>query len=138
MGQGMITLDTSAVLALLNRRDPDHMRVRVAVDGDPGPYLIPAGILSEITYMVEHRMGNKALDALLHDIETGGFTFDCGETDWKRTRELVSRYHGLPLGAADASVIACAERSGSPILTLDFRDFRVVAGEGRLNLLLDG
>src|SRR2546422_4456629 len=64
MGRGVITLDTSAVLALLNRRDPDHMRVRVAVDSDPGPYLIPAGILSEITYRSEEH--TSELQSRLH------------------------------------------------------------------------
>jgi predicted nucleic acid-binding protein len=137
VGPGVITLDTSAILALINRHDPDHQRVRQVVEGDPGPYLIPAGILGEVTYMVEHRLGLRALDAFLRDIETGGFTFDCGEADWTRIRELVNHYHKLTLGAADASVIACAERFRSPILTLDLRDFRVVAGEGRVSLLLD-
>jgi predicted nucleic acid-binding protein len=138
VGPQVITLDTSAILALLNRRDPDHQRVRREVESDPGPYLIPAGILGEVTYMVEHRLGIGALDAFLRDIETGGFTFDCGEGDWTRIRELVNHYKKLTLGAADASVIACAERFRSPILTLDLRDFRVVAGEGRVSLLLDG
>jgi predicted nucleic acid-binding protein len=41
--------------------------------------------------------------------------------------ELVERYADLPLGAADASVIAIAERLGaSEIATLDRRDFAVV------------
>ena len=41
--------------------------------------------------------------------------------------EMVERYADLPLGAADASVIAVAERLGArEIATLDRRDFTVV------------
>jgi len=132
-----MTLDTSAVLTLANRRDPDHARVREAFEGDSGPYLIPAGILAEATYLVQARLGHEVLDGFLASLETGDLTLDCGERDWGRVRELVRRYRDLPLSATDASVVACAERSKSPILTLDFRDFRVVAGEGRVALCLD-
>ena len=38
---------------------------------------------------------------------------------------------------ADASVIACAERNGGKVLTLDFRHFRVVAREKRISLAID-
>jgi hypothetical protein len=48
----------------------------------------------------------------------------------------VRRYESLPIGFADASVIACAERSGKRVMTLDRRDFSVVAREGRIVLTL--
>jgi uncharacterized protein len=51
---------------------------------------------------------------------------------------LVARYEDLRLGFADASVIACAERSGRRVLTLDLRDFGPVAREGRIELALAG
>ena len=38
---------------------------------------------------------------------------------------------------ADASVIACAERSGGRVLTLDLRDFGVVARAGQIRILPD-
>jgi predicted nucleic acid-binding protein len=44
-----------------------------------------------------------------------------------RIAELVARYHDLPLGTVDASVVAAAERLGVlDIATLDHRHFRVV------------
>jgi predicted nucleic acid-binding protein len=39
----LITLDTSAIFALLNRSDPDHEAVRSAFVNDSGPYIVPAG-----------------------------------------------------------------------------------------------
>jgi predicted nucleic acid-binding protein len=135
VGQRLITLDTSGLLALLNRRDPDHSRVRAAFDADSGPYLVPAGILAEITYMVEQRLGLRTLDLFLEDLESGAYSLDCGQQDLARIRALITRYADLPLGFADASVVACAERSGGRVLTLDLRDFGVVARAGTIHVL---
>ena len=131
----MITLDTSGVLALANRRDRDHTRSREALTADPGPYIVPAGILAEVTYMLEHRLGLPVLDLFIDDLVSGAYALDCGAEDLPRIRQLVDQYADLPLGFADASVVACAERSGGRVLTLDMRDFGVVARAGRITLL---
>jgi len=130
----MITLDTSALFALLNRKDPDHERVTRILLADPGPYLVPAGILAEIAYLTERRLGLRALKALLHDLEVGALSLECGDEDLPRIRELVARYADLPLGFADAAVIAVAERNGGRVLSLD-RHFHVVAQEGAIQVL---
>ncbi|GAA0509405.1 hypothetical protein GCM10009545_09380 [Saccharopolyspora thermophila] len=47
--------------------------------------------------------------------------------DWERVADLVERYADLPLGLADASVIAVAERfQVHQVATLDRRHFSVV------------
>lgn len=129
----MITLDTSGVVALLNRRDPDHEAAKAALKEAGRPYLIPAGIMAEIAYLLETRMPN-VMSAFLGDIQSGAFTQDCGDEALPRVRELTSRYADLPLGYADATVIACAEGNGGDVLTLDRRDFGVVAREGTIHL----
>lgn len=129
----MITFDTSGLYALLDRKDPAHPKVRDFVLEDPGPYLIPAGILAEVAYLVEARLGLKVLDAFLSDFEEGGYILECGE-DWGRVRQLMERYTDLPLGFADACVIACAERNRGAVLTLDYRRFGAVAREGRVRI----
>ena len=133
----MITLDTSALLALADRDDRDHGPANAALEADPGPYVIPAGVLGEAGYMLE-RLGRLALSEFLRDLEEGRLTYDPGERDFGRIGALLERYEDLGLGLADAAVIACAERHGGLVLTTDRRDFRVVAGEGRIRLLLDG
>lgn len=134
----MITLDTSGLFALMNRRDPAHAKVRTALLADSGPYLVPAGILGEITHILERRHGTRTLDLFLADLESGTFRLDCGEDDLRRVRVLVDRYADLPLGFADAAVIACAERNGGAVLTLDRRDFGAVAREGKIVVLPEG
>ena len=131
----MITLDTSAVLALLNRRDPAHESVAEAFSSDDGPYLVPAGILAEVGYMTAVRFGAAALDAVLAAIEEGPLELDCGDERLGRVRELVSRYADLPLGLADATVVVCAEKNQGRVLTLDVRHFTVVGREVGLTVL---
>ncbi len=131
----MITLDTSAVFTLVNRKDPDHERVKDAFLADPGPHLVPVPILSEIGYVLERRLGAKLVTAFLNDLISGSFAIDCGEKDLTRVRDLITRYGSLPLDLADAAVIACAERNGGGVLTLDVRHFGVVAREGGIRIL---
>lgn len=135
MGRALITLDTSGLFALLNRKDEDHGRVRAALLEDGGPYLVPSGILAEISYMTERRLGIRALQTFVSDLQARRFVLECGEEDFGRIGELISRYSDLPLGFADASVIACAERNGGKVLTLDLRHFGVVARESRISPL---
>jgi predicted nucleic acid-binding protein len=132
----MITLDTSALLALADRGDREHAAVAAALTAEAGPYVVPAGIIGEAGYMLGV-LGGSALDAFLADLSDGRFTYDAGAGDFPRIRELVARYEDLGLGLADAAVVACAERRGGRVLTTDRRDFRVVAGEGRIHLVLD-
>ncbi|MGH2562721.1 MAG: type II toxin-antitoxin system VapC family toxin [Thermomicrobiales bacterium] len=131
----MVTLDTSALLVAANRGDPDHSRVVSAMRDDRGPLVIPMGILAEVTYFLREDFGSRLLNAFLDDLLVGRYLLDCGEEDLPRIQELVQRYDDFPLGFADAAVIACAERHGGKVLTLDLRHFGVVAREGTITIL---
>jgi len=131
----VITLDTSALFALLNRRDPAHRAAVQTLEDDPGPYLVPAATLGETAFLVEERLGFRVLDLLLADLESGAYSIECGEDDLGRIRQLVRRYADLALGYVDAAVIACAERSGGRVMSFDRRDFGVVAAEGTITVL---
>ena len=135
LGRPLITLDTSGLYALLDRRDRDHPAARAALEQDGGPFVVPVGILAEIAYLAESRLGLGTLDVLLEDLQTGSYSLDAAISgDLPRIRELTRRYADLPLGFADAAVVACAERNGGRVLTLD-DDFAVVAREGTITRL---
>jgi len=131
----LITLDTSSIVSLVHTRDRNHARTVAAFRDEPGQHVVPASILAEVAYLLESRVGMKAVTAFLLDLDSGALTFDCGEGDFARIAELSLRYDDLPLGAADAGVIACAERRGGRVLTLDRRHFDVVRREVDLELL---
>ena len=87
--------------------------------------------------MIEQRLGLQVLDLFLSDLESHAYALDRGEQDLPRIRELVRRYADLPLGVANAAVVACAERNGGLALTLDLREFGVVAREGTIQVRPD-
>src|SRR5206468_1651199 len=88
------------------------------------------------TYLLELRPGTDRLDSFLGDLESGAFALHCGERDLARVRALIRRYDNLPLGFANATVIACAEGRGGQVLTFDRRDFDISAREGTITVLV--
>jgi predicted nucleic acid-binding protein len=134
----VIVLDTSAILALLDADDPDHERCVDALSDHAAPFVVPAGILGEIGYLVEAKLGARALRDLVAELERRAFVLDCGEEDFDLIGKLLDRYMDLRLGLADASVIACAARRDVAVLTLDFRDFGPVGRAGTIRLALPG
>jgi predicted nucleic acid-binding protein len=77
----------------------------------------------------------SVLETFLADLAARRYQLDEGESDLARIRHLVRRYADLRLGLVDAAVIACAERRGCPVLTLDRRHFDGVAREGTISIL---
>jgi uncharacterized protein len=124
----VLVFDTSAVVALQDRRDRMYDAALAALQREPGPYVLPAGILAEVDHMLTTRSPG-AMDQLLGSLIDGSLFLDCGDQDPPRVRELMARFRDLHLGYADAAVIACAERNGGRVLTFDRRDFEVIARE---------
>lgn len=85
-------------------------------------------VITEVTYLVGTRLGADAEVRFLGDLAAGNLIPEpVVPADWLRIAELVARYHDLPLGTADASVVAAAERlSVTEVATLDRRHFDVV------------
>jgi predicted nucleic acid-binding protein len=123
----VITLDTSGLLALLWRQDPDHDACRRVIEEDGGPFIIPAAILSEVGWFLEQRLPSRVERAFLGDIRDGAYAVDWTHTDVIRVLQLTEKYDDLPLGLANAAVVACAERYRGRVLTVDRRYFSVVA-----------
>jgi uncharacterized protein len=78
--------------------------------------------------MAESRLGSETEAQFLDSLVAGEFELEALTTsDLERMADLVRRYADFPLGAADASVIAVAERlQVTRIATLDHRRFRAV------------
>lgn len=131
----MITLDSSALVAILDMRDQHHAAVVTAIDKEQGPLFVPVSIMAEIAYFVERKSGQQSLAVFIEDILAGAYSLDHDEHGWHRILELVRRYDDLPLGLVDSAVIECAERHGGRVLTLDRRHFGVVAREGTIQVL---
>lgn len=124
----MIVIDTGPVIAAANRKDSSHQQCAELLETFPGPLLLPQPLLAEIGYMLVSRAGVQAEVDFLRDIADGVYDLVAVvQADVSRAAQLVERYSDLPLGTADAVVVAIAERHGATtIATLDRRHFSVV------------
>ncbi|MGH3727369.1 MAG: type II toxin-antitoxin system VapC family toxin [Micromonosporaceae bacterium] len=124
----MIIVDAGPLYAQADRDDKHHEVCREFLAAHPGPLIVPTLIIGEVTYLIEKRQGPKFEALFLADVAAGLVIPEpVAPTDWLRIAELVVKYQDFPLGTADASVVACAERLGvTSIATLDRRHFSVV------------
>jgi predicted nucleic acid-binding protein len=97
--------------------------------------IIPVGIISEICYLIELRLGHQVFALFFDDLIKENFSLDCGTKDLTDIKRLAERYDNLPLGYSDAAVVCCAVRTTQRIVSLDRRDFQVVQRELGLALL---
>ena len=131
----MLVADTSALFAFLNRRDQHNKAVVRVFLTEASPIIVPIAVLSELAWMVETNVGHHAMAAFLDDCQNGGFSLVWQEADLPRIQELMRKYADLPLGFADAAVIALAEGGSRRVATTDRRHFTVVRPTRPLELL---
>lgn len=106
----MIVIDTGPVVAAANRKDNYHKQCVDLLGSFPGPLLLPVPLIAEIGYMLYSRAGTKAEADFLRDVADGVYELvQVTTTDASRAANLVEQYSSLPLGTADAIVVAVAE-----------------------------
>ncbi|QEU94077.1 type II toxin-antitoxin system VapC family toxin [Streptomyces kanamyceticus] len=132
----IVIADTSGLLTLFNRSDPDHQKARKTAD-QCGLLVATPLALTEVHQVATSRAGRGAADGILRSLTA-------------RTRQmrlvlapptpeileaalsLRSRYDSLDLDLVDAvNVALAAEYDTDAVLTRDVRDFRAVRPLGR-------
>lgn len=126
----MIVVDTGPIVAATFQDDKNHERCVqefMRLHKANRALLVPSFVAAESCYMIGKLGGPQAEAAFLRLLESGWFRLvDLTKSDLSRIAVLVERYHDLPLGAADASVVAVAERMRvTEVMTTDVRDFSV-------------
>lgn len=119
-------VDASVIVAAVNQLDRDHRRC-IPVLSDPRLRLVfPALVVTEACYMIQRELGAQSEARFVRTLAAE--TVDAPDAgEWERMAALMEQYADLPLGAADASVIALAERYRTDtIVTLDRRHFGTV------------
>lgn len=124
----MLIVDAGPLYAAAARRDKHHERSVQLLSSAERPLLVPALVLTEVSYLLSDRIGPHAELAFARSVAHGELVVEpVLDSDWERITELMEEYLDLPLGIVDASLIALAERRGlDRIATLDERHFRVV------------
>ncbi|MDP9847261.1 type II toxin-antitoxin system VapC family toxin [Streptosporangium lutulentum] len=127
----MIVVDTGPIVAAAIRNDRKHdvcVEVFNQFRRERRELLVPSFVAGEVSYMLGKIGGAKVEAGFLRSLRSGVFHLvDLIDDDLARIADLVERYADLPLGSADASVVAVAERFRIPeVFTVDNRDFSVV------------
>jgi len=127
----MIIVDTAPLVAAAIQNDQDHDRcaeVFERMHRERQHLVVPCYVVAETCYMLARDGGNRPAAQFLRSLD--GRTFrqiDLDYQDTLRAAELLETYADLGLDAADAAIVALAERhSIDTVITLDHRDFRTV------------
>jgi len=124
----VILLDTSGVLAALDRSSQRHDECAAALLDSSAPRLLSPFVLAELDYLLSTRVGPHAQAAPLEDVVAGAYQLEpFGADDIARALVVMRRFEDQRLGLADASIVVLADRHGcGDVLTLDERHFRAV------------
>jgi uncharacterized protein len=135
----VIIADTSALLALFNRREPAHEAVAGAVKTHRETLVVSPHVVAELDYLVATRLGVDAELAVLAELAGGAYDLATLDADQLAAcSAVISKYRNLDIGLADASMVVLAdERRTRTVLTLDRRHFDVVRplSGGRFSVL---
>lgn len=124
----MLIVDAGPLYAAAARRDKHHERSVELLSTTPRPLLVPALVVTEVSYLLADRLGPHAELAFARSLAEAELVVEpVLDSDWGRIADLTEEYLDMPLGMVDASIVALAERRGLDVLaTLDQRHFRAV------------
>jgi uncharacterized protein len=123
----LIILDTSVVLAFMNRRDAAHERVREWMTELDEELCTTPLIVAELDHLLSRQAGAAAARALRRDLDSGAYPVEWWPAAIHETIAAARRYESMELGLADASLMALAARHDThQIATLDERHFRAL------------
>jgi uncharacterized protein len=124
----VLIVDAGPLYAAAATGDKHHRRSVDLLSRAPRPLLVPALVLTEVSYLLGDHIGPHAELAFARAVADGELVVEpVLDTEWRRIAELTEQYLDLPLGIVDASVVALAERHGlDTIATLDHRHFATV------------
>ena len=120
-----IVLDSSIVIALIVADEPDHEEVKRWIFEIDDDLVTTPLALAEMDYLVDHRGGAPAREALWKDLDAGAYLVRWWADALSETLKIARVEGHLGIGLVDASLVALAERLGTNrIATLDHRHFR--------------
>lgn len=121
----MVIVDSGAWLALANRRDRNHARVRQVFAKLSEPVITTTSVLTETSHLLLARLGTDALLRFVQSWVGGAFElFELTREHAARSAVLMKKYADLPMDLADASLVILAENLGhGRIISTDQRDF---------------
>jgi len=120
----LILIDTGPLVALFDKSDNYHAACHAALKTVTQPLITTTPVLTEALYLLNFSWNVQ--DDLWEFITGSGLqVYDLNSGMLKACRELMRKYHDLPMDLADASLVVLAEaKDMAVIFTLDHKDFR--------------
>lgn len=121
----MILIDTGPLVALFDKSDNYHAACHAALKTASPPLITTTPVLTEAMYLLNFSWNIQ--DDLWEFIAGRGLqVYELNAGRLKICRELMRKYHDLPMDLADASLVAAAgEENITTIFTLDHKDFKI-------------
>ena len=127
----MIVIDTSVVLAFMDRRDTHHDAVVRWMQADDHELATTPLVAAELDHLVFRQGGVAAARALRDDLYNGAYLLEWWPNAIHETIAVARSHESMQLGLTDASLLALAGRlQTTSIATLDERHFRAVKPVG--------
>ena len=116
-------LDAGPLFAAVDASDQDHTRCLQVLQNREFELVVPALVVTEVSYFLNRRYGSTAEARFLRGLAAFEVEAPSNE-EWAAIADLVDRYSNFPLGGADASAVVLAQRLNTDIIvTLDRRHF---------------
>lgn len=121
----MIIIDTGPIVAILDKDDKYHRLCVDILKIIKEPLITSWPVITEAFYLLNFSL--QVQDTLWEFIERGGIKIESlDENLYSTCRELMKKYHDLPMDLADATLVAIGEAKGlTTIFTLDHKDFSI-------------
>ncbi len=124
-------IDTGAILAILDKRDPWHRLCVEAFQHLRAPLLTSEAVLTELFHMVGD--DRREMEGAWGFVRSGALKLaEIRDSELPEIHALMSRYWDRPMDFADATLVYLAKRESlSTILTVDHDAFETYRIEGR-------
>jgi predicted nucleic acid-binding protein len=123
-----VLVDTSFLIALFSRRDPNHVWASGLLKRWAPPWRTCDAVLSETCHMI----GSAGMPLLTGFLRDRGLTINCtSEIGLDEVLSLMEKYADIPMSFADACLVRMTEVSPDPTLLTTNTDFRIYRRHGR-------
>ncbi|MFD4428335.1 type II toxin-antitoxin system VapC family toxin [Nocardia sp. NPDC058497] len=125
-----LIVDANVLVAVMNRKDKRHAEMKAFLSSRTDEFIVTPYIVAEVTYLLQKYAGAQAEIQFMETVRNGVFGEEFEPGDAARIVELMKQFASFPLGAADASLIAVAERLQVRDIATADHHFRAVRTAG--------
>jgi predicted nucleic acid-binding protein len=123
-----VLVDSSFLVALLNRGDANHRWAIAHASRLPPPLMTCEAVLSETFHLLGPQGGKNLAELLRRGVLVAAYRF---ADDVDALLRLLEKYRDVPMSYADACLVRMTEIISDPSLLTTDTDFRIYRRHGR-------